>query len=279
MATDSKGLKGTNVSTLVVYNPSWLYFDPMLAPFLGYINVWDNPDRTTPPPSGSTGTTPGANFGFAVAPTSLLRASMANGVITLQPNTYVFDGAISTMNPAYINADGSSAGYFEQDYYIGADFLQGQTLTFAGFCPSNSLDSSYTAVAWIKDMNPDYSVERRYDAVLVAGQPFSVTTTTHSTNHVQYGFALYGPCNSATNPITQGAVQVVVYSPLTAVRSGNNISLSFPTVVNHSYVIQYKSNLTDASWTTLSTTTGTGVTVTVTDPAGSGRRFYRLMIQ
>lgn len=282
VATDSLNRKATNTASMVVYNPAWLYYDRALAPFNGYINVWNGGNlRTTPPPSGDGGTSPGSSFGFGVNPTSLVRASMntSTDVITMQPNTYVFDGATNTTDPAYINPDGTSAAYLEQDFYIGSDFLNGQTVTFSGFCSSNSLNAAYTARAWIKDMDANWAVERRYDADLVAGQPFTITRSTIPGNHVQYGFAIWGPCNSATNPITQGAVEVKVYSPIAASRSGGNINLEFPTVINHQYSVQYKTNVTDPAWNTLVTTNGTGVNVTVPDPATSARRLYRLSTQ
>jgi hypothetical protein len=71
-------------------------------------------------------------------------------VVTLQPNTYVFDNATNTADPNYINPDGSAAAYLEQDFYAQNDSLVGDTLVFAGYCSSNSLDSKYTATAWVK---------------------------------------------------------------------------------------------------------------------------------
>ena len=121
--------------------------------------------------SGSGGTRPKASFGFAVSPTTLVRASMDTNTdaITLQPNTYVFDNATNTADPAYINPDGTSAAYMEQDYYLQNNALVGDKLVFAGYCSSNSLDPKYTARAWIK-VSQDWSVEYRYDTNLVAGQ-------------------------------------------------------------------------------------------------------------
>lgn len=285
VVTDSSSLSATSTVSLVVYNPGWLYFDRTLAPFNGYINVWNGTNLiSAPPASGAGGTSPRASFGFGVAPTTLVRASMntSNDVITLQPNTYVYDGATNAADPsAYINPDGSSAAYLEQDYFIGNDSLAGDVVTFAGYCSSNSLNSNYTARAWIKDGSPDWSVEHRYDAPLVAGKPFHVTLATTAGDHIQFGFGLWGPDNSGTNPITRGAVEVKVYSPISSViHSGVSLNLGFPTVINHSYAMQYKTNLTDSTWNTLATTNGTGVNVVVPDTTtGASRRFYRLSTQ
>jgi hypothetical protein len=280
---DSSSLTATSAVSLVVFNPGWLYFDRALAPFDGYINYWNGANLiSTPPPSGAAGTSPKASNGGAVG-TPLLRANMniTNDVITLQPNTSDYDNATNAMDPTYINPDGSSAAYLEQDYYIQNDSLAGDAITFSGFCSSNSLNAKYTARAWIKDGSPDWSVEHRYDAPLVAGQPFNVTLASTAGDHIQYGFGLWGPDNSATNPITKGTVEVRVYSPITSVhRSGTNLNLSFPTVINHGYAVQYKTNLTDSTWNTLATTNGTGVNVVVPDTTTrTSHRFYRLSTQ
>ncbi len=284
VVTDSGGLKATNQASMVVYNPGWLYFDRALAPFYGYINVWNGANLlTAPAPSGAAGTNPRASLGFGVSPTSLVRAGMdlATDTITLQPNTSVYDGAISTMDANYINPDGTPAAYLEQDFYVQNDGLVGDSLIFAGYCVSNSLNSAYTATAWIKDGSSDWSVEHRYDTNLVSGQPFflKLPTPAPAGDHIQFGFAIWGPDNSSTNPITQGAAVVRVYSPFSAARSGSNINLEFPTVINHAYTVQYKTNLTDASWLNLSTNNGTGSAVTVPDTTGTSHRFYRLEIQ
>lgn|GEM_PF-1311620 len=284
VVTDASSLSATSAVSLVVYNPGWLYFDRALAPFNGFINVWNGANLiSSPPASGAGGTSPKASFGFGVTPTTLLRATVntSNDVITLRPNTYVYDGATNAMDPAYINPDGSSAAYMEQDFYIQNDSLAGDAITFAGYCSSNSLNSKYAARAWIKDGSPDWSVEHRYDAPLVAGQPFNVTVATTPGDHIQFGFGLWGPDNSSTNPVTQGAVEVKVYSPINLVnRSVTNLNLSFPTVINHSYAVQYKTKLSDSTWTTLTTTNGTGINVVVPDTTtGHSSRFYRLSTQ
>jgi hypothetical protein len=281
---DSGSNTASNSVPLFVYNPAWLYYDRAYNPFLGYINVWNGGNLiSSRPPSGAAGTSPKASFGFPVNPTTLLRASMNtnNDVITLQPNTYLYDGATNSMDPNYINPDGTAAAYIEQDWYAQNDSLVGDTLVFAGICTSNSLDPFYTATAWIK-VSQDWSIENRYDTNLVAGKPFVLSVPSSATTgktYAQFGFAIWGPDNSSTNPITQRAVEVKVYSPLSASRSGGNLNLGFPTVINHSYTLQYKTNLTDSTWNSLSTNNGTGTTVTVPDATTSARRFYRLWIQ
>ena len=61
--------------------------------------------------------------------------------------------------------------------------------------------------------------------------------------------------------------------------TGGTLNFSFPTHVNYAYTVQYKTNLTDASWSTLSVTNGTGVSATVSALANKAKLFYRLSIQ
>jgi len=57
-------------------------------------------------------------------------------------------------------------------------------------------------------------------------------------------------------------------------------NLSFATQSGFTYTVQYKNNLSDATWTTLSAVSGTGSNATVTDSAtGLAQRFYRVSIQ
>jgi hypothetical protein len=60
---------------------------------------------------------------------------------------------------------------------------------------------------------------------------------------------------------------------------GSNAKFSFGTELGPNYVVEYKWALTDPAWAQLSTNTGTGGTVDVTDPAiGIASRFYRVRL-
>jgi hypothetical protein len=81
--------------------------------------------------------------------------------------------------------------------------------------------------------------------------------------HVNY-FLLEEP-----NPVT-----------LKASISGTNIVLSFPTQTAINYLVSYKNNLTDPSWTTLGgSVAGNGMIQTMSDGISQSHRFYRLTIQ
>jgi hypothetical protein len=263
--TDSSLVSSTGKTYVVVFDAANLTMDPH-ATLNGFINYYAlNPDNTA---GGYAG-----GFGYA---TDLLRSKVVNGVVYILPNTAVYD----ISNPVWTNPDGTPNKFLEQDLFIANDDLLGQTLTFNGYCPSNSLPGEYLASVWIEDFAPDYSSFTSVNSNLVAGQAFSITLATTPGGHLQYGMRLVGPDNSPTNTDTVSAALVSVNPPgLTAAASNNTVNLSFPSVSGHDYNIQYKTNLTDAVWQTLTTVSGTGTNVLVPDPATQSSRFYRLFVQ
>jgi hypothetical protein len=66
---------------------------------------------------------------------------------------------------------------------------------------------------------------------------------------------------------------------LTAAHVGANIQVSFNTASGFTYQVQWKANLTDATWTSLGAPiAGDGTIKSVSDPIGTSR-FYRVSIQ
>ena len=67
---------------------------------------------------------------------------------------------------------------------------------------------------------------------------------------------------------------------LNATVSGANILISFQTEAGLSYQVQYKTNLTDATWLALgSPIAGDGTVKVVSDPHSGNSRFYRALTQ
>jgi hypothetical protein len=67
---------------------------------------------------------------------------------------------------------------------------------------------------------------------------------------------------------------------LTVSRSSGNIVVSFPTKTGANYQLEYKSQLNDATWTSVgSSVAGNGAVQSVTDPIGAVNRFYRVRVQ
>ena len=255
---------------LIVFNPTNLVLDPN-ASLLGYLNFFDMSFDY---------------LGGFVYPTALLRAGFSNGAAVLQPNIDLYaNGPNYNAGYQWTNSDGTPNAELEQDFYIQNDALAGNTLTYNGYCLSNNLDSTYTATAWVEDFSPAYALTASVTSNLVAGQSFSITLPTTAGDHIQYGLRIDGPDNSPTNLVTQDEVIVTASGPsgtqptITATVSQGTVSLSFATANGSSYAIQYKTNLSDPTWQTLSTVSGNGSTQTVTDPATKTSRFYRLAVQ
>ncbi len=250
---------------LTVLNPAHLTVDPQ-APWVGYENwFFDN------------GGVEGALVGQNADPPAHLPAAFSGAVVTLSPNTSDY----ITNNPEFVNPDGSAAAIIEADFYVQDDALAGQTLTFVGYCPSNTLETNaYTSTVFIEDFTPTYSSFTAASTNLVSGEPFSIILATTAGDHIEYGFKTVGP---VANPATMSALGQAMASinrpSMTASVASGVVSLSFPTESGLSYTVQYKTLLSDSGWQTLRAVNGTAGTVVVTDTVGPGQRFYRLSIQ
>lgn len=68
--------------------------------------------------------------------------------------------------------------------------------------------------------------------------------------------------------------------PVSIQTSGTNLILNWPGVAGQSYQLQYKTNLTDPTWTPVGgVVTGTGGTLTVTNALGASTQgFFRLQL-
>jgi hypothetical protein len=251
----------TATARLIVLDPSHLTMDPT-AGWIGFMNVFDV----------NTNYVFGSSWG-----TADLRGSFNAATLSLAPNT-------NTYNPVdafWVNPDGSGNKLCDASFYQENDSLVGMTVTFVGYCPSNTLASPYTSTVFIKDFAPDFSSSASTTVPLVTGQAFSLTLVTINSpgRHIQWGFETFGlDANPATAPSLGQALASVNPPSLTATASGGVVSLTFPTERGLGYTVQYKTNLTDATWQSLSTVNGTGSSGLATDPAGQARRFYRLSL-
>ena len=152
----------------------------------------------------------------------------STNTVTLSPNFNAYTNALNgnANDIAYwTNGAGLGNKIFEGNSFVESA-LAGQILTFTGNVTSNTLASGYTAVAFIKGLNPatGYSADVNLSAPLVSGQPFSVTTTTAIPAGliVQYGFTIKGLNGNPANEAALGNVVVTATAasnptePLTA---------------------------------------------------------------
>jgi len=250
----------------------------------GYMNVFELP-------ANGGGYVFGSGWG-----TADLRASFSGSTLTLLPNTIGDPNGfwyVTTASPSIGNKSMDASFYVEP-----AGSLPGVTMTFAGSVLANTLVSDsntnpagngWTCVAFIKDFAPDFSSVVTVTTPLTNGTTFriSLATINDPARHVQYGFETVGPCVWAADTALAGYGNVqlgpLVSTPtaaaITSSVSGGSLRLSFPTQSGFTYTVQCKTNLLDTTWTTLTTTNGTGSTAVVTSPVSGANRFYRLSIQ
>jgi hypothetical protein len=64
---------------------------------------------------------------------------------------------------------------------------------------------------------------------------------------------------------------------LTAVRSGNNVAVSFPSQSGVIYRVFYRDNLSTGTWSLLTSVLGDGTVKSVNNPATATGRFYKVI--
>jgi len=114
----------------------------------------------------------------------------------------------------------------------------------------------------------------------------SATSSTLTLNNVQ-PVSFGGPY---TVSVSDGSTSVTSAPPVTLTlagsptmtnpaRRGNEFSFSFGTDFGPSYVLDYKSALTNAAWVPVSTNAGTGSTLSVTNTSSNPEGYYRIHVQ
>ena len=255
-----------------------LYVDSSKT-WIGYMNVFNKPQA-------------GGAFQFGSGWGTADLVAVFGGVgLTLSPNT------IGDPNAYWYTPSGGpgSVGNKTMDasmYVEPAGSLPGQNVTFSGIVLSNTLVSAsntnaigngWTSVAFIKDFAPDFSSFNSITVPMAVGNfSISLVTVNDPARHVQYGFETIGPDVWVTDVANFGKVVIktaLISQNITPSLSGGILHLSFPTQLGYAYTVQCKTNLTDASWNTLTVTNGTGSTAVVNNAANAANRFYRLSIQ
>lgn len=252
------------------------------ATWSGFMNVYETPQN-------GGGYLWGSGWGIPD-----LQAAFNSYGLVLSPN---HQGDTDPTNTYwYLPAPGPGATgnkIMEASMYVPAGSIPGMNVVFSGNVLSNTLVSAsntnaagngWTCVAYIRDFEPNYSSFREVAVPLTNGL-FSVSMVTlgDPARHIEYGFHTKGPDVWVTDVAPFGNVIIqdaIVLTPtITPSLSGGNVNLSFLTQLGHNYTVQYKNNLTDAPWSTLTVTNGTGVNAVVPDSTGNGHRFYRLSVQ
>jgi len=245
------------------------------APWLGFMNVFEIP-------ANGGGYVFGSGWG-----TADLCATFSGSTLTLAVNHVGDTNAFWYTPSGQPGATGNKVCDANMYVEVNDGSLSGQTVTFSAKVINNDLltNANYTSSIFIKDFAPDYSSSVSASIPLTSLGPVTVSlaTTADPTRHVQYGFETAGPCVWVTDIGNYGTVMVTPIGPaavsLVATLNGGGINLSFPTETGSTYTVQYKTNLEEPAWNTLTVTNGTGATAVVSDSANGSRRFYQLSIQ
>jgi len=170
--------------------------------WVGYANVFE-----------SNGTTSlfGSPWGLADIKTTL---TASTNTIKLQPNfnTYANAQNGSAADQAYWINGAIGNRVFEGNSYVENSTLAGQVLNFTGNVTSNTLAAGYTAVAFIKGLNPatGYSADVNVSVPLTSTGVFNITSGTAIPAGliVQYGFTIKGLNANPANEAALGNVTV-----------------------------------------------------------------------
>ncbi len=205
------------------------------ATFFGFANVFETPAN------GS-----GFVFGSAWEVADLKTVvDPSGGSITLQPNFNTWDAG----DPFWVDpVTGEGNKVFEGNTYVEDNTLIGSELTFIGHVESNTIDSGYDVVAFIKVFNADFSVLKEETTGLTAGTNFSLTYTNveGTDTTIQYGFKVTG---LNADPADEGTLgSVVVTAPVLGVNDLNAINVSsYPNPVTSQWTVQANETITQVA--------------------------------
>jgi hypothetical protein len=134
---------------------------------------------------------------------------LAAGNVALHPNFNTY--ADNPTDPFWVDqSTGEGNKTMEANTYVEDNTLVGSEVTFTGPVAAYTLDAGYTAVAFIKVFNADFSVLKIETAPLVAGENFEVvyTNVEPSDTVLQYGFQVIGINANPANEVALGNVLI-----------------------------------------------------------------------
>jgi hypothetical protein len=199
----------------------------------GYLN-WFNKDGSY---AGGSG------WGIADVKTV---SDATNNKVTLSPNFNNYNATDSYWS------DGAGKGnkIIEGNSFIENSALVGQILKFNGYVDSNTLASGYTAIAFIKGLDPSKGYEDvlKITAPLVAGQSFSISTGTAIPAGliVQYGFTIKGLNGNPVDEVALGKV-VIGKADLSTTKFETSKIRMYPNPVTNYLTIEANSSIEKVS--------------------------------
>ena len=129
-----------------------------------------------------------------------------------------------------------------------------------------------------------FTYQWKKDNVDIAGATTSSLTITNVQNSDVAGYSV-GVTNSLGGAVSTSAALTIgsVTAPPPTIGSvavtGGSLGFSVSTATGFTYTIQFKADLNDANWTDVESFAGTGGTVNKSYPVGTGKGFYRIVVQ
>ena len=142
-----------------------------------------------------------------------------------------------------------------------------------GLYKSAIIDANFPADTWVN--LPVTNIIAFYSDYSVVGTTKYLTAPA-GTAYVRYQTVFHVGSGAGAGSVLFDDMSLLAKTPvsITTSLSGGNIRLSFLTLGATSYEVRFKNNLSDPDWTLLTTVPGDGTVKTVSDPIGSGNRFY-----
>ncbi len=201
------------------------------APWVGYMNWFDLSNNYI---SG----------GFWGVPALKTTVNPGSNTVTFQPNFNTYADAMASGDPGAISywTNGAGAGNKIMDAltFVEPAGVGGQNITFQGSVSSNTLSAAYTAVAFIKILDPNIGyAQTAYisSPIGTTGSAFSVSLAIPAVPAnliTQYGISIKG---INANPANEAALGSIVLGPL------------FPLSVNvENFTAQVKNQQVDLTW-------------------------------
>jgi hypothetical protein len=168
------------------------------ASWLGFMNVFELP-------ANGGGYVFGSPWGVAD-----LTATFSGPVLTLKPAPITTSDSFWYQGGAGGPGASGNKNMEANMYQEVTGPLAGVNLTFTGRVLSNTWESPYTTMAFIKDFAPDYSSNVTTTVPLNSEGVFSVSLSTINdpTRHVQFGFQTLGPNVWPTDVDLHGNIQI-----------------------------------------------------------------------
>ncbi len=170
----------------------------------------------------------GYSFGFSYN-FSDLRATATTSSLTLEPNTAIW--VADANNPDWFDQSASTQTpilYIEALSFIEDSSLAGSDLTFNGSVSVSDLGSAYTAVAFIKALDPNsgYATVVNNTASIGTTGNFSISATAAELASgfiIQYGFSVTGPL---ADPADTSLGSIVIQESTANVENNDLIGVS-----------------------------------------------------